>query len=227
MKYTQIAGIAILAMLALFVLLKFVQSQSTSEPLHVEGNTPQSQPAHPNPKATPYTYQETKDYRMIAENNLFRPLGWKKEIPKPPKPVPKVAPEPIAEMPPPPPTYALVLTGIVQSGSEWIAVVEDSERNEGVFLRQGETLKDAFVNEISPEHITLVHGEMQIQLALGETIEYSEDEQILFDTVATSRESEISGSAGSRVNRAQPDDPDTQQDLLQRMRERRRRQVGQ
>ena len=243
MKNVKIAGIAIVAMLALLAALKFVQSYSGPEPLDSGGNNFPSKPAVPKQQRSFYAYQETRDYSVIAENNLFRPLGWKKEA-IPPAPLsPKVELKPIVETSPPPPTYALVLTGIVQNDSEWIAVVEDRKLNEGVFLRQGEALKDTIVSEILPEHITLARGETKLQLALGKSIEYGEEEQILFDTVKTTQPSQVSSevlrsegsedsarSVGTRSpisSEAREADTDNQQSLLERMRARRRRELRQ
>lgn len=228
MKNLKIVGIAIVGMFALFVILNLVQSRSPSEPFYIEGNASESKPApvkfrETAPKGTFYAYRKTKDYGIIAENNLFRPLGWKKDVPKPAEPVPTVAPEPLIESSPPPPSYALILTGIVESDSEWIAVLEDTKRNEGAFLRRGEALKNTFVSEIFPQHITLARGERSIQLALGERVEYSTGEQILFDTLTNG---EIESAADTSMSPpANGGNTDEQQSLIERMRAIRRRQL--
>ena len=228
MKNLKIVGIAIVGMFALFVILNLGPSRSPSEPLYIEGNTSESTPApvkfrETAPKGAFYAYRKTKDYGIIAENNLFRPLGWRRNVPRPAERVATVAPDPLIESSPPPPSYALILTGIVESDSEWIAVLEDTRRNEGVFLRRGEELKDAFVSEIFLQHITLARGERRIQLALGERVEYSTGEQILFDTLTNG---EIESAADTAMSTpANGGKTDEQQRLIERMRARRRRQL--
>ena len=168
-----------------------------------------------------------KDYEIIAENDLFRPLGWKREIQALEKPTSAVAPEPIVEIPSLPPTYTLVLTGIAKSGSDWIAVVEDRKRDEGAFLRRGETLKDVRIQDILSEHIILTRDEMTVQLALGESIEYGEDGRLRFDTAGLTKipelpnETEVlSGTQGDSGN-------DDGQSLIERMRARRQEELNQ
>ena len=171
--------------------------------------------------------RELTDYDIIAENNIFRPLGWKQESPLPVTST--VAPDPIAETPPaPPPTYALILTGIVKDGADWIAIVEDRERNEGVFLRHGEPLKDVHVQDIMSEHITLTRNEMTVQLALGEIIEYGVDGRLRFDTAGIAKIPEPVDRADTS-SETEPDSrgDDDEKSLLERMRERRRRELDQ
>lgn len=170
---------------------------------------------------------ELKDYEVIAENDLFRPLGWKREIQSPKAPTPTVTPEPIVEIPPSPPTYTLVLTGIAKSGSNWIAVVEDRKQDEGVFLRRGEMLKDVRIQDIMSEHITLTRDEMTLQLALGESIEYGVDGRLRFDTASTAKISKLPNETEA-LSETQADSGDgDEQSLIERMRARRREELNQ
>lgn len=116
-----------------------------------------------------------KNYQVIVEDNLFRPLGWEKEVIEKDKPRRKSFVEipPVAvpqERPKPDPStgsghaYNLTLTGIAQNGSEWVAILEDPTRNEGHFLHLGEKFKNSLISEISPEHIILAQGNVQAQL---------------------------------------------------------------
>ena len=230
MKRIKLAGVALVAILALTAILNFAQNREPSEPLRVEMRALQS--SHPEQRQNPSKVTQ-RDYQIIAENNLFRPLGWKKEIVKPTRPAPRFEPEPVIERPaPPPPTYALTLTGIVQSDSQWLAIVEDAKRNEGKFIRQGGVLKDAVLSEIQPEHITLTRGEMTLQLALGESVEYSVGGEILFATVSKTKPQRVetrqaSGTTGDSVSsEAQVEGTDTQQSIIERMRANRRRSLG-
>ncbi|MCZ6676722.1 MAG: hypothetical protein O7E52_05685 [Candidatus Poribacteria bacterium] len=224
----KMPSIAILTILALFVVLKFVLSSSISEPTRVKQSITQSEPIFPHRKRAFSASGKLADYRAIGENNLFRPLGWTKEVAKPAKPTPKIMPAPIAESPPPLPTYSLILTGIVQSNSEWIAVVEDQKLNKGVFLHHGERLQDTLVRDIFSQYITLARGETTVQLALGESIEYGTDGQILFDTLTTAKKPPVSEDASAEISSAtSAGDADNQQSLIERMRARRRRELGQ
>ena len=157
------------------------------------------------------------DYRIIVENNLFRPLGWKREVLPSDEPTSAVPPEQIVEMPPATPTSALVLTGIVKTGADWIAILEDEQTEMGVFLSHGEMLKDARVQAILPENIIIARGEMTVQLALGESIKFGLlDGRILLDTVATQKKPH-EGTVNA----------EGEQDLLERMRARRQRELNQ
>ena len=157
--------------------------------------------------------------------------------PPPAKPAPTPAPKPIVEIPPAPPplTYTLVLTGIVQNGSDRMAVIEDRQHNEGAFLRRGEMLKDVLVRDILAEHIRLVRGETTVQLFLGESIEYGIDGRLLFDTTGTAKMPKPTDQTnkpspppvgGASLPRPSPTGGDGQS-LIERMRERRRRELNQ
>ncbi len=228
MKQAKILGITVLGFIACFIIFKMVQSDTAPEPFQSPQAPTVSQPTF-SPKRAFSFHRELKDYEIIAENNLFRPLGWKREVRPPDKPTPTVAPEPIVEIPPapPPPTYALVLTGIAKNGSDWIAVVEDRERNEGAFLRRGEMLKDARVQDILSEHITLARGETTIQLALGEGIEYGIDGRMRFDTAGTVKMPKLADETNKPPETQADSGSDSAQSLIERMRERRRRELNQ
>lgn len=160
--------------------------------------------------------QTQKSNDIIVENNLFRPLGWERDLGPPVEQNLTPAPEPAVEPAPPPPTYGLALTGIVKKGTHFLAVIEDQRMKSGVFLRSGEPLKDTRIQEIAPDHITLTRGEMAVKLALGERIEYGTDGRVRFGTIAKKQ------GFG-----APAEDDDGSQDLIERMRERRRTELSQ
>lgn len=218
-----ILSVTILGFIAYFIFLKVPQSDTVLKSFQLPQKTPsstlffsQSERAFPLPP-------ELKDYEVIAENDLFRPLGWKREDQSSAEPTPTVTSEPIVEIPPPPPTYTLVLTGIAKNGSDWIAVVEDRKQDEGAFLRRGETLKDVRVQEIRSEHITLTRDDMTVQLALGESIEYGVDGRLRFDTAGSAK---MSGLL-NQTEKPSETQADSEQSLIERMRARRRRELDQ
>ena len=218
-------SITILGFIIYFTMSKMVQSDTILKSFQLPQKVHSSQPAFSESERAFPLSPELKDYEVIAENDLFRPLGWKREIQPPKTPTPTVTPEPIVEIPPPPPTYTLVLTGIAKSGSYWIAVVEDLKRDEGAFLRRGEMLKDVRVQEIMSEHITLARDEMIVQLALGESIEYGVDGRLRFDTAGTAKIPELPN--GTEAPSETQADSDNEQSLIERMRARRKEELNQ
>ncbi len=222
----SILCVAILGFIVYFIIIKMVKNDTLSKSFLSPQKVSSSKPAFPQLEQGYSLYPQLKDYEVIAENNLFRPLGWKREAPLPPTPT--VTPEPIAETPSaPPPTYALNLTGIVKNGADWIAVVEDRKRNEGVFLRHGDILKDARVQGIMSEHITLTRGETTVQLALGESIEYGVDGRVRFDTAGITKMPEPVDQTNISSETETDSGGDGEQSLLERMRERRRKELNQ
>ena len=221
-----IVDVTILGFIIYFIIPKMAQNDTILKSFQLPQKLPSSKPVFSQSERAFALSPELRDYAVIAENDLFRPLGWKREIQSLEEPTPTVIPEPIVEIPPPPPTYTLVLTGIAKTGSDWIAVVEDRKRNEGAFLRRGEMLKDVRIQDIMSEHITLTRDEMTVQLALGESIEYGVDGRLQFDTAGTVKIPEIPNEMG-KSSGTQGASSDDEQSLLERMRARRREELDQ
>ena len=222
-----IVSVTILGFIIYFIMSKMVQSDTILKSFQLPQKVHPSKPAFSESERAFPLSPELKDYEVIAENDLFRPLGWKKEIQSPKAPTPTVTHEPIVETPPPLPTYTLVLTGIAKSGSDWIAVVEDLKRDEGAFLRRGEMLKDVRVQNIMSEHITLTRGEMTVQLALGESIEYGIDERLRFGTAGAVKMPELPNKTDALSQTQADSGDDGEQSLIERMRARRREELNQ
>ena len=218
----SILSVTIVGFIIYFAIFKMGQSGTVLKSFQLPQKIPSSKPVFSQSEQALPLPPALKDYEIIAENDLFRPLGWKKEIQSPEEPTPTVTPKPIVEIPPPP-THTLVLTGIAKSGSDWIAVVEDRKRNEGAFLRRGEMLKDVRVQDIMSEHITLARGEMVVQLALGESIEYGVDERLRFDTAGTAKIPEFPNETEGLSGTQEADE----QSLIERMRARRKEELNQ
>ena len=221
-------GVTILGFIIYFIISKMAQSDTILKSFQLPQKVLSSKPAFSLQERAFSSHRELKDFEVIAENNIFRPLGWKKELQSPEELTPTVAPEPTAELPtPPPPTYALVLTGLAKSGSDWIAVVEDSKGNEGAFLRRGETLKDVRVQAIMSEYITLTRGKMTVQLALGESIEYGIDGRLRFDTAGAAKISKLPNETNALAETEVDSGDDGEQSLIERMRARRKEELDQ
>ena len=221
-----ILSVTILGFITYFILFKMVQNDTVLKVFQLPQKIPSSKPLFPQSERFFPLPPELKDYEVITENDLFRRLGWKKEIQSPEEPTPTVTPKPIVEILPPP-TYTLVLTGIAKSGSDWIAVVEDRKQDEGVFLRRGEMLKDVHIQDIMSEHITLTRGEMTVQLALGESIEYGVDGRLRLDTAGTAKILEFPNETELLSGTRGDSGVDDEQSLIERMRARRREELDQ
>ena len=222
-----IVSVTILGFIIYFIASKMVQSDTILKSFQPPQKVPSSRPAFSESERAFPLSPELKDYAIIAENNIFRSLGWKREIQSPEEPTATAALEPIVEIPPPPPTYTLVLTGIAKSGSDWIAVVEDRKQDEGAFLRRGEMLKDVRVQDIMSEYITLTRDKMAVELALGESIEYGVDGRVQFDTVGTAKISKLFNKTEALSETQTDSDDDGGQSLIERMRARRREELDQ
>lgn len=222
-----IVSVTILGFIIYFIMSKMVQGDTVLKLFQLPQKVHSSKPAFSESKRAFPLSPELKDYEVIVENDLFRPLGWKREIQSLEDPTPTVIPEPIVEIPPPPPTYTLVLTGIAKNGSDWIAVVEDLKRDEGAFLRRGEMLKDVRVQNIMSEHIMLTRGEMTVQLALGESIEYGVDGRLQFDTAGAVKMPEFPNKTDALSQTQADSGDDGEQSLIERMRARRKEELNQ
>ena len=222
-----ILSVTILGFITYFILFKMAQSDTVLKSFQLPQKVRTSEPALSESERAFALPLELEDYAVIAENDLFRPLGWKRQIQSLDEPTPAVTPEPIVETAPLPPTYTLVLTGIAKNGLDWIAVVEDLKRDEGAFLRRGEMLKDVRVQDIMSEHITLTRGELTVQLALGESIEYGVDGRLRFDTAGTAKIPELSNETEALSETQVDSDDDGEQSLIERMRARRKEELNQ
>lgn len=219
--------VAILAARKSLDIFDYIEKHSTGHEMTSHSETQLSDP--------PMSFSPLpwKNYQVIVEDNLFRPLGWEKEVIEKDKPRRKSLVEipPVAvpqERPKPDPStgsghaYNLTLTGIAQNGSEWVAILEDPTRNEGHFLHLGEKFKNSLISEISPEHIILAQGNVQAQLSLGENIQYDTNEQILIDSINNSQETSL---RAKRSNQIRPRNEVAQASLIERMKARRRKEL--
>ena len=222
-----ILSVTILGFIIYFVIFRMAPSDTVLKSFQLPQKVSPSKSASSQSERTFLFPPELQDYEIITENNLFRPLGWKREVRSLEEPTATVPLEPIVEIPPPPPTYTLVLTGIAKNGLDWVAVVEDRKRAEGSFLRRGEMLKDVRVQDIMSEHITLTRDEMTVQLALGESIEYGIDGRLRFDTAGTAKMPKFPNETGVLLETQSDSGDDGKQSLIERMRARRKKELDQ
>lgn len=164
------------------------------------------------------------DYQVVIENDLLKPLGWQKTIAMPPLPEPIVRRR--TRQAPPAPASNLVFTGIVRLGAESIALIEDISIGEAYFLREGDKLKDYLVQAIAEENITLVSENSEFMLDLGSKARYSSNGQIL--TSELTDEQAIEDLAkGADEKTASSDEGSVNLSVIEQMKARRRKELGQ
>lgn len=210
----------------IFVILGLREFYSGLREIYVQSNSKKYETKNTESGNNPYNEnsylsipRDWDDYKVVVEDNLFLPLGWEKnavkEFVRKPEPKTETVETPQER---PQPTYSLTLTGIAQNGSDWLAVFEDINREEGYFLHRGEKLKDSIVSEVFPEYIVLAQGNTKAELPLGTSIQYDTNGQVLLDTVNNSQYS-------VREVQKSDEEDDKLQSLIERMRTRRRKEL--
>jgi hypothetical protein len=205
--------------------VKYVLSYSSGEQESVVVNKVQS--TRPGITSLPNSMQlggSLSDYQMIVEGNLFRRLGWQKAVEIPSLPEPVVQRERPYERPKPP-NY-LTLTGITYLAQEPMALIEDVSKGEAYFVKEGDRLKDYVVETITEENIILVNGNSRITVALGTRTNYNSDGELLATAMA---EGQMTESVVEESNeKPAPLEEDTASlSIIERMRARRRKELGQ
>ncbi|MBT3265569.1 hypothetical protein HN371_00375 [Candidatus Poribacteria bacterium] len=120
----------------------------------------------------------TSSYDVIAAGNIFRPLGWTAPQPRTRRPdraavdtgFVYVAYESKSEAPRP---QVMTLTGIVTQDGARLALMDDDGLAR--FLRVGDTLANAYVREISGEHVVFAVDGISFHLDLGAEVGRTSD----------------------------------------------------
>ena len=164
-------------------------------------------------------------YEMITERNLLRPLGWEKpvETPRIEKPViqrrqPRERPIPVDE---------LILTGIVHLDNESIALVEDVSSGKAYFLRKGDKLRNYSVEAIAEENIVLVNEDSKLTHALGAKVQYNSNRQISTSEQYNNQTTNDTAQNADTESDSQDEGDTANLSLIERMKARRRRELGQ
>jgi hypothetical protein len=205
--------------------VKYVLSHSDGKQESIAANKVQS--AKPGITSLPNIAQlggSLSDYQMIVESNLFRRLGWQKTVEIPSLPEPVVQRERPFERPKPP-NY-LTLTGITYLAQEPMALIEDVSRGEAYFVKEGDKLKNYVVETITEENMILVNGNSRVTVALGTRTSYNSDGELL---AAAATEGQMTASIAEVPDEEPaPLEGDTAGlSLIERMRARRRKELGQ
>lgn len=128
---------------------------STPRNKAVKVSTPRSTTKRPQltkDREAEIRFQETEFYRIIIDNNLFRPLGWRPARPKEP--------------------FRLIGTCIPTDGkTPPQAIIQATQGNKAYIFTTGDTLsKDTTITNIQSKQVTLEKSGHQRALKLGTTI---------------------------------------------------------
>lgn len=147
-------------------------------PLPIEGESPATLPR--------------RDYRFIAERNIFQPAGEKTEEKTPAPSQPTTAkssgrsrpsgslsePPPLPPAPPPPPSSTptqmaarpanLTATGVARIGNETYVLLENPQTRDIAFVRVGESAFGYEVMNVGENYVEVKQGDVAYRITLGE-----------------------------------------------------------
>ncbi len=148
----------------------------------------------PTPLAEDYKSPATlprRDYRFIAERNIFQPATEKVPSPNKPSSSPRrarsssqpsgglAAPPPLPPAPPPPPTTPtptqmaarpanLTATGVARIGEDTYVLLENPQTRDIAFVRVGEYAFGYQVNRVGENYVEVQQGDTAYRITLGE-----------------------------------------------------------
>jgi len=144
------------------------------------------------------------DYEVLVERNIFSRVRGP-ELARSEEPVRREAP---------PPERFVFLRGIVRREGEFVAVLEDMISDRTMRLRPGEALLDGRVSHVTLDGITYVDADdTELTVAIGENLEKG-------SAAATATE-----PPDEAASTAEPDEGEAS-DMLERLRQRRMRELG-
>ena len=153
----------------------------------------------------PVVSQGWERYEVLVERNIFsRDRG---------RPDPRESERESYVPPPPPPERFLLLTGIVKQGDEWLAFLEDARTGAVSKLRVGDGVLEGRVAAITMDSIDYEKDGRIAHVAMGDNLEGGRSSRS-GSTVSSPTTSAPASSAGSS-------------NILERLRQRRQRELGQ
>lgn len=170
--------------------------------------------------------RQLSDCQVIIQRSLFEQLGGRKierqvvELPKKIEVKTELPQKSIAQ-----PNY-LVLTGIAHLNGEPLALIEDSSKGKSYFLKKGDKIRDYIVDEITGEGVILVNGVSRVVQYLGSRIYYNVDGELLASNSIVSDPSN-NAQVKSVNESAVSDNKDNNLSLIEQMRIRRKKELGQ
>ncbi|MGQ9610299.1 MAG: hypothetical protein ACUVWN_13445 [bacterium] len=170
--------------------------------------------------------RQLSDCQVIIQRSLFEQLGGRKierqvvELPKKIEVKTELSQKPIAQ-----PNY-LVLTGIAYLNGEPLALIEDNSKGKSYFLKKGDKIRDYTVDEIIGERVILVNGDSRVVQSLGSRIYYNVDGELLASNSIVS-DSSNNAQVKSVSESVVSDKKDNNLSLIEQMRIRRKKELGQ
>lgn len=157
-------------------------------------------PGAPGPEEQPWS-----DYQVLVERNMFSRVRGPRAS-RPEQPVQREAP---------PPERFIFLRGIVRRDGETIAVLEDMSGGRIMRVRSGDTVLDGRVGQVTLDEITYLDAEgKEVTVPLGRNLETG-------SVVPSAGEPEAGAPAGSETDEGEASG------ILERLRQRRMRELGQ
>ncbi len=121
------------------------QIEGTAQDIKTQKRTPRKQ--NPIQKSNDKTSNDPEDfYRVIIENNIFRPLNWKPTQPEP--------------------TYTLLGTAITPDGNSATAYITERKTKQFYAVKIGEKIGDAVVKKIQTKQVTLDKNGKMLSLSM-------------------------------------------------------------
>ncbi len=163
-----------------------------------------------------------EDYQVLMERNIFsRARG--------PRPARQEQPQRQEEAPPPRERF-LILRGVIRRGGQFIAIVEDMSAGSTMHVRREETLLNGHISEITLNGITYTDAEgRELNVLVGKNLDGAAAVPAA-DPDESPEEAPPAATPDESPEEAPPADDapeDEDTDILERLRQRRMRELGQ
>jgi len=170
--------------------------------------------------------ENLSDCQVIAKRNLFEPLGGRRAEPIKAEPIVQREVKEAPPQPRPEPLNDIALTGIVHINNGYMALIEDSSNGKSSYLKKGDKLKNYVVESISEKAVTLTNGDSKLTQTLGSKTYYNIHGELL---ASGSANTQISANTTKQpsVKSDTPEEKDSNLSLIERMKARRRKELGQ
>ncbi len=165
----------------------------------------------PAAAAASVEHKPWEDYEVLVRRNMFSRQRSPRSVEGP------VRPEVVTVEAPSPERYVL-LRGVVRSGDEFIAFLEDMRTGEVIRARAGDEVVRGRVAEVTLDGVRYVREDTETEVPIGENLEKSNV------SPAAQAAGEATGS-GEQAIVAPETGPAA--DLLERLRQRRQEELGQ
>ena len=109
----------------------------------------------------------------------------------------------------------MLLRGVVRRGNEYVAVIEDMRNGSVLNLKSGDAVLDGRLEEVNLSGVAYVRNDTRLELGIGDNLEKSGSST---SSTTTSAGASSSGKATTSQR---------QSDVLERLRQRRLKELGQ